>query len=250
MERNPLKPFSGAAGYSLMEMIIAVTLSAIVISGIISVGASVIRFQMEGAARGDVAGWTLMNLHRLNQELESATYLSTRTANVVGTSPLIAANALVGCLNYSAILGGRYVTAAGAAGDVTWFYYCPATVPAEPSLNAVQSLYRYSKVGSALTCPDNAAIASITCGSPAGGLTMEVVARKFYHHNRVSGTPPFFIRYSTSPGIEMHFTIGDSSRVVAGVTSTNRFNPNPVFLQIDTVIGGSNRSFNNYMDDD
>lgn len=237
-----------------MEMIIAVTLSAIVMTGIISVGASVIRYQLEGSARADVAGWTLMNLHRMNQELESATYISTRSANIVGTNPLKTANALVGCLNYSAILAGpagtndpRYLTSA----DVTWFYYCPATVPAEPQVppdKAVQSLYRYSKKGAALTCPDDAAIGGITCGSPAAGLAMDLVARRFYHHNRAGSSPPFFVYNSTVPGIAMHFTIGDSSMVVTGITSTNKFNPNPISLRIDTVIGGSNKTYNNFLD--
>ena len=45
------------AGYTLVELLVAVSLSAIVMSGIISVASSVIRYQVEGGTR-DVAGWT------------------------------------------------------------------------------------------------------------------------------------------------------------------------------------------------
>ena len=40
------------AGYTLVELLVAVSLSAIVMSGIISVASSVIRYQVEGGTRG------------------------------------------------------------------------------------------------------------------------------------------------------------------------------------------------------
>ncbi len=219
------------AGYTLVELLVAISLSAIVLSGIISVASSVIRYQVEGAARGDVAGWTLMNLHRMNQELEAATFITTRTTNV-----------LIGCHNYSRILvygseDGRF----DSSKPITWFQYCAA------SAGSVQSLYRYEDL-SATKCPDTVKSDSITCGNaPGGAMTYALVARRFYHHDQANASPPFF--QMVPNGVEMHYTIGESTPRVTGVTATAPYNPVPVYLRVDTVVGSA-RTYNNGNDAD
>lgn len=228
---KPAGASSDRRGYTLVELLVAISLSAIVMSGIISVASSVIRYQVEGGTRGDVAGWTLMNLHRMNQELEAATFITTRTTN-----------GLIGCHNFSRIL--KYGTESGkydTTSPITWFHYCAATV------SGIQSLYRYEDL-TATTCPDTAKADGITCGNaPGGALTYALVARRFYHHDEGTDNPPFF--QMVREGIEMHYTIGESTPVVSGVTATTPYNPVPVYLRVDTTVG-SGRTYNNGSDAD
>ena len=46
----------------------------------------------------------------------------------------------------------------------------------------------------------------------------------------------------------MHYTIGESTPVATGVTATTPYNPVPVYLRVDTVVGSA-RTYNNYLDD-
>ena len=109
-----------------------------------------------------------------------------------------------------------------------------------------QSLYRYEDL-TAASCPDTAKANAITCGSPPSSpLTYALVARRFYHHDEGNDLPQFFTQ--TNDGIEMHYTIGESTPVATGVTATTPYNPVPVYLRVDTVVGSA-RTYNNYLDD-
>ena len=85
--------------FSLIELVVALSLSAFVLVGIVGVASQMIRFQMESANKGDVTGWTLLSLQRMNKEIVDATVLQCPSAypGCAGVN----SDVLSGCSNYT-----------------------------------------------------------------------------------------------------------------------------------------------------
>lgn len=158
-------------GFTLTELVIALSLAAFVLVGIVSVAAQMIRFQMEGKTKGDVTGWTLLSLNRMHKELEDASVLA---------YPTTTGDHISGCSNYS-----RVTNAALDPGKpITAFWYCVAA-------GSPPKLVRYFAVGS---CP----MTVLSCGSG----TAEIYALDFYP----IGAAPLFRR--VPEGVELNYNVG------------------------------------------
>lgn len=190
-------------GYTLIEMIIAMALSAMALAGILSVATSMLRFNLLGAARGDVTGWALVSLNQMNKEIENATYLTFPNSSTMS-----------GCSNYTKITPAPpWGNKLDASQGVTAFYYCAYT-----DGNGVQSLLRYEDTSGA--CP---IAATPTCGSTAG---YKVIAKSFWA--RDPATAIFQVSPAAANAVEMHY--------IVGVATPTAANPTPQVLRIDTTL--------------
>lgn len=208
-----MKPGRGD-GFTLVELIVALVLSAFVLVGIVGVATQMVRFQMEGQKKGDVSGWTLLSLSKMHKELEDASVLDFPSA----ASPT--GDYISGCSNYTRITNAPIDPAL----PVTAFWYCVETGGLTPN-----RLLRYSSAG---VCP----MPAPACGSGS----FEVYARDFYKRD---GLPYFFRRAPDASGIEVNYTIG----VATATSLANEHMPAPVFLKVQTKIS-MNKSFNNPAD--
>ncbi|MDE2143608.1 MAG: prepilin-type N-terminal cleavage/methylation domain-containing protein [Elusimicrobia bacterium] len=101
-------------GFTLLELVIATSLSTIVLVGIFSMGASMVQYEAEGMRKGSINGWSLASLVTMNRELEDASALVYPTTG--------SQDSLVFCSNWSRLAGAQINTAAGNYAVV--YYYC------------------------------------------------------------------------------------------------------------------------------
>jgi type II secretory pathway component PulJ len=80
-----------SGGFSLIELVIAVSLSTIVLIGVFSMMTSMVQLEVAGQRGGTVNAWSLASLVAMNREIEGASVVVYPTA---GT-----ADALVLCSN-------------------------------------------------------------------------------------------------------------------------------------------------------
>lgn len=233
-------------GFTLIELIIAVSLSGAVLIGIMSVTAQMVRFELEGVRKNEVSGWMLLSLNEMNRELENATSLlcpSTYGGGCAGNS----SNVLSGCVNYtrntaSAIDPDTQKTTVA-------FYYCR---PAAGQY--AKMLLRYSQESApgtavnARVCPINP---TPTCGNaPGAGQTMRVVATNVYGwdgSDPPAGANLLFRRLDDIAGVEARYSIGFStatSEIHHSAGTAAGAGPNPTFMRFATKIA-MNKSFTN-----
>lgn len=200
------------AGFTLIELIIAMSISSFVLIGIIGVASQMVRFQMEGVRKGSVTGWTLISLSKMNKELEDASSLYCPGIGATHTcTGGLSTDYLSGCSNYSRDLAGRI----DVNSNNTSFYYCVAAV----GTPLTQSLLRYELTGAGVACPMPA---------PACGVTLpyEVYARDFY---AIDPATSFFRRADDVSGVQLNYIVG----IATPTTNT----PNPVYMKVVTKIG-------------
>jgi len=189
------------AGFTLMELLIAMSLSTLVIAAVVAFATSMIRTQFQEIRRGEVSGATILSLDQLRTDLENATYLQFPSAAAVS-------NVLSGCANYSMALNTPGPLLAGA--PVTSFYYCVDATS--------HTLWRYQASG---ICPY--APAPAPCGA---GSATAIVYGAFYPSLANPGF--FFKRTADTSGVELFYSIGNPS-----ATATLQ---SPINYQFDTKI--------------
>ncbi len=200
-------------GFTLLELIIALSLSLFVLVAVIAVVTAVIRYQFEGLRKGQVTGLTLYSLARMHRELENATHLDLPST----ASP--AGSVLSGCSNWSANMN-PLPNQIDSSQPVEAFYYC---------VDSNNSLLRYSGTG---ICPYSPQPAP--CGSGSG--FTPVVYRNFY---LMDGLGYFFKRSTEVAGVEMSYIIGKA-------TPTAEV-PIPVAYKLSTKVG-MNKAYGNPLD--
>lgn len=237
---------SGARkGFTLIELIIAVSLSGAVLIGIMSVTAQMVRFELEGARKNEVAGWMLLSLSQMNRELENATTLLCPSpwAGCAGNS----SNVLSGCVNYTR------KTAAALDPDTqkttVAFYYCRAE-----SGQYENMLLRYaqeSAPGTAVTARTCPISPTPVCGNaPGAGQTMKVVATNMYGwdgQDPPAGSLMLFQRMEDIAGMEVRYSIGFStatSEIHHSAGTTAGAGPNPTYMRFRTKIAMNKVFFN------
>ena len=236
-------------GFTLTELIIAVSLSGLILMGIIGISAQMVRFQLQGARKGDVTGWTLLGLQRLNKEIENANVLdcpATAATSTCTTAPYNPSQVLSGCTNFTKQTNAPY----DENRETVAFYYC---VPA-PGHALQDHLVRYElKSGPnpaggfhstpAPTCPITPVPA--TCGNtPASPVTMEVLVKGFYAHNTQANFP-FFERADDVSGVRLRYQVGLAT-ATAEISPTTA-GPIPTYMRFDMKIG-MNKSYTNTLD--
>jgi prepilin-type N-terminal cleavage/methylation domain-containing protein len=216
------------SGYTLIELIMALSLVGLVVIGVMSILSSMLQFSIQGTTRGDISGVTMLGLSRMTKEIEQATIL---------TLPTTDGKQIAGCINFTRLGSTAYDTDQ----PTSWFNYCIKT----PAAGEVQGIFRHGGD----TCPSP--ITTVTCGSSPS--TFTVVARHIYA--RDATTPIFSVDYSSSSAI-LHFIVGIAT---ANVTNTQMpgsidvaggsglKTPMPQALKVDTTIRSS-KVFNNTND--
>jgi hypothetical protein len=180
-------------GFSLLELMVSLTLSTVVLIGVISIATQVVRNQFQTIRSGEISGQTLAALHAMNRELEQATYIDP-------TAPTTSGDDIVsGCLNYSP----QMVTLNGdgridSTKPIQSFYYC---VLVHGTPGRFDSLLRYPPFGQyGATCP----ITTPTCGA---GSYDAVVG---YNFSKI-GSSSYFTRDDTTGGISMNYIVGNAT---------------------------------------
>ncbi len=101
-----MKKARNRRGFSLLELIIAVSISSIVLIGIFSIAASMVQFEVESARKGSISAWTMASITSMNRDIAGASVLQWPNGN--GAS----ADTLLVCTNWSRLIaptpdGGR-----------------------------------------------------------------------------------------------------------------------------------------------
>ncbi|MFA6318607.1 MAG: prepilin-type N-terminal cleavage/methylation domain-containing protein [Elusimicrobiota bacterium] len=210
-------------GFTLVEVLIALTLSSTVLIALMTVMASVLRSHIDTTLKGEVSAWTVLALDQLNREIGEASYINNPAHGGTG-------NVISGCTNFSKLLydaigEGRL----DATKEVTAFYYCRSADIG----GGMPALIRKFSMGTTLTCP-----ASIPSGPCTPGAGAEVVIRNFhFRDNDGTQSPPLF--RNRGDGIEMHFTVGSLTRPTSGAAATVAV---PVNMKVDMFVQ-ANRPF-------
>lgn len=100
------------AGFTLLELIIALSISTIVLIGSFSMLSSMVQYEVEGMRKGSINGWSLAALVAMNREIENANVL-------VYPPPGGSSNAMSVCTNWSRISGASL-----DGGAVKVYSYC------------------------------------------------------------------------------------------------------------------------------
>ena len=224
------------AGYTLLELVVALALASIVLVGLFAIMASMMNFQVEALKKGTVNGWSLASLIAMNREIENASVLVYPAAGA-------SADSLSVCTNYSNILKGSPGNATGvidASQPIETIDYC------YDSANFV--IRRLVVNGS---CPAlGTAPPACTAGNyaqSAGATTSGVIAINVYYANYPTASPPVFTRDADATGVvRLQYVVGDP-------TSTPNPSPgkalvtNPQSMAFDTSLS-VNKQYGNTSD--
>ena len=199
-------------GFSLIEMVIGVSLASFVLVGVATIAAQMARSQVEGIRGGTATGWALVSYLSMAKEIEDANVLAYPIANGA------AADSLIICKNWSrmmgALPGGMLDGRIGAT--VSIVQYC---VDSSDATNLL--VRRYANVGTVtivdtvpvgLTCPCPGAPGAcgatpVTCNSsPSGTWTSKDVIG--FRMEKLAGYPSMFTRDDAIGGVRVRYAIG------------------------------------------
>lgn len=212
-----------SGGFSIIELVIAISLSSFVLVGVATIAAQMARSQIEGIRSGTMTGWSLVSYLSMSKEIEDANVLAFPIAN--GAS----ADSLLVCKNWSRVVNGKLD--ANAPGLVTVTQFCVDTTTSPPDL----ILRRYSNVGAAVVCPDPGV--PVACTAAPGGTWTETGVVGFRMEKL--GGQNVFLRDNSIGGVRLRYVIGKQ------VATTNE--PIPKFTPFDLGVGMS-KQYNNTLD--
>jgi prepilin-type N-terminal cleavage/methylation domain-containing protein len=210
------------AGFTLLELIIALSLSAFVLVGIIQVSATMVRYQLNAGLKGSAGGSTILALGRMSRMLEDTTYMS---IPATGTPQ----DYVAGCTNWSQ-LGNQRILATlnrgaapeicpGAANNVVGFVFCRS---------GSNQLYLHYNCSTTCSIP---AVTSGNCGAGVGTVQQIIGQRPgFYRHGSWGN-----IFYRVTGGVDLHYSVGYSTPTAA--------EPTPAFYRMDQRVM-MNKAFN------
>ncbi len=181
-------------GFSIIELVIAVSLASFVLVGVAVIASQMARNQVDGIRSGTVTGWSLVSYTAMVREIEDANVLAYPINN--GDN----ADSIVLCKNWSrgmgALPGGKLDTLAA----VSVIQYCVDTSAAGNFL-----LRRYANVGVGVTCPNPGA--PVTCtASPTGTWTETGVVG--FRLEKLPGFATVFWRDNGIGGLRLRYVIG------------------------------------------
>lgn len=229
-------------GFTLTELILSTTVSALILIGIIGVSAQMVRFQVESTRKGDVTGWTLLSINQMNREVEQASVLDCPRPSGGSVPPYGNPCAgtdspfMRGCTNFTRAAG--YPPGQRMDPDpnlpTTAFFYC---VP--PNGTYANNLLRYAQVTSGMGA--RVCLIDPTCGAaPTGAQTLDVVSTNVY---QIDPLTPFFRRADDVMGVELNYIVGIATQsAVAAKGPPMTGGPNPVHVRMNYKIG-MNKAF-------
>lgn len=191
------------AGYTLLELIVALSMSTIVLVGIFSIMSTMMQYELDGLRKGSVNGWSLSSLVAMNREIEGASVLAYPTSGGGGDS-------LIVCANWSRLVGASGGVLNGGSGTV--YYYC---------FDSTNNVLRRKSASGA--CPASPATPP-SCDATTYGAG-NVVATGVYR----SGAANVFTADPSMAGtVRLQYVVGNPSQT----TQT----PNPQTLAFDTRV--------------
>jgi|GEM_PF-6817279 len=211
-------------GFTLVELVIALTLSAFVLVGIVGVTSQMMRYQMEGGGKSNNTSNVLMSLDSMVRDLQGANVLYCPSNIGVDHTPSGGARCtqntstvLSGCIDYSlnTVYGVNGGPIDGNAAQVKSFYYC--VWPAASTPTGTPWLLHYSQgpgatTGANASCPISPAP---NCGTGA----YDVVAQNVYP---IAGgaSPYYFARANDVNGVQLLFQVGASTSATSPLQTT------------------------------
>lgn len=224
------------AGFSLVELIIAIALGAIVMGGLFGIMTSMIRFQTDSLRKGSVTGWALAGIVKMNKEIENANVI----AWPVSGNPN--SDYVVGCINWSrAASPNPVVNGVGGPGGpldtgspVTVFYYCYNGQGSYDGDNVHGQLRRMANTGFGVTCPMTNIFPSglPICSASAAFQTNEVIATGVNY--RLAGPNNVFAWDDSMRGIRIRFTVGKENAITPSPGNPEMVNPQ--FVTFNTAV--------------
>ncbi len=193
------------AGFTLLEMMIAVGLSSMVLVAVVSVSTSMIRTHMDGIRKGTIAGWSSVSFVHMSQEIERANVLVSPTSGAPDS------NLLVGCVNWSRQMPGGLMD---PSQPLTLFAYC---------YNPAQKEIWYYTTTVAGVCP--AAPPVIACDGTAAFPTHMQMALNV---EMLAPNATMFTRDDNIGGVRINYVVGEQTP-----TATR---PNPVFMPFSVAL--------------
>lgn len=192
-----------ALGFSLIELVIAISLASFVLVGVFLVAARVVRSQLDGIRSGTVTGWSLVSSQAMAKEIEDASVLAYPQNNTPAAGS--SSDRIIICNNWSRVLGGKYDTTT----NTSVIEYCADADPLNPGY-----FYLRRYVGLGVACPSNAqAAAYVTCTAaapaPAWGAWTETGVIGFRLAKLlVPARPQVFTRDNSIGGVRISYAIG------------------------------------------
>jgi hypothetical protein len=198
--------------FTLIEMVIAVSLASSVLIGVAIIAAQMARRQVEGIRSGTATGWALVSYLSMAKEIEDANVLAYPIANLAEEDSLIV------CKNWSrmqgVLPGGMLNGQVGAMVSVV--QYC---VDSTDLANLI--VRRYANVGTvsvsgvpplgvACPCPGApgpCAAAPVACTATPPGTWTETSVIGF-RMERLAGFPSMFTRDDGVGGVRVRYVIG------------------------------------------
>ncbi len=225
------------AGYTLIELVIAISLASIVLVGLFAIMASMMNFQVEALKKGTVNGWSLAALLSMNREIEDASV-------IVYPSAGGSANSISLCTNYSHIMAGAGGSAdgsiSGAASDpIQTIDYCYD--PANLVMRRQVIDGSCPVLGSA---PPACTASNYAPGAQQDTKTSGVIAISVY---QAPGNPSVFTRSANRSGeIRLRYVIGNPNSTTTPSPGSAMVR-NPQSMAFDTTLS-VNRQYGNNQD--
>jgi hypothetical protein len=197
-----LKARGRAAGFSIVELVIAVTLASFVLVAVASLAMQMARNQVEGIRSGTMTGWSVVSYLSMSKEIEDANVLAYPIVD--GT----AQDTIMICKNWSRNAGAS--AGAGAKldpnGPVSVIQYC-----VDSSVPAALVLRRYARASAAEVCPSPGV--PVACNAIGPGWTENGVVSNSVVGYRVEklGGVPVFLRSNAIGGVRVRYVIGSQA---------------------------------------
>ena len=184
-------------GFSIIELVIAISLASFVLVGAASIGAQMARSQIEGIRSGTITGWSVVSYMAMAKEIEDGNVLGYPIIDGTGQDSIVI------CKNWSRNMGNG---PPGAPLDPTMpvsvIQYCVDNSDPDPLRFRMR---RYANVGMAVACPSPAA--PVTCvAAPSGTWTETGLVGMGVE--KLPGFATVFWRDNSIGGVRLRYVIG------------------------------------------
>lgn len=203
------------AGFTLLELVIALSLSTFVLVGVMMLATTMVREQYDSSRGAEIASSSLYALDEMNRHIESATHLATVAQGDGGDYPGTSPNGgsiIAFCENYSPLLGG----AISSGDQVRTIIYCidgqiQGAVPQPNPPDDGNSLWRYKLDGS---CSIPPVTCTPTTQSPSAGTWEKLIDAKRGGIWPGDDGNPYFTRTPDGQGVILDYIVGHSTAAV------------------------------------
>lgn len=207
-------------GFTLIELVMALALAAVVLLGVFSILASMIQNEVQSLRKGTVTGWALASVVAMNREIASGSVLAYPPRGIGDDS-------LVICTNWSRLMNPPN-GAALIGGPTFYFSYCW-----EPGAH----LLRRMRIDGPCPPPGTPPPA---CGAATYG-NDSVIATGVYRD--ALNDPLFLADPDVASVVHLRYVVGNPEAGVSAGGNDKTFLTNPQSLAFDTRVALENKQF-------